>query len=70
MVYVAFSGGKDSTVLVDLVRKKALIPDAHLIPLVFLDAGLEYPECREFVKTFDNIIICTEIYHMMVLIKK
>jgi 3'-phosphoadenosine 5'-phosphosulfate sulfotransferase (PAPS reductase)/FAD synthetase len=49
-VYVSFSGGKDSTVLLDIVRN--LYPD---IPGVFVDTGLEYPEIRDFVKTFDNI---------------
>lgn len=50
-VYVAFSGGKDSTVLLDLVR--SLYPE---VPAVFVDTGLEYPEIRDFVKTFDNVI--------------
>lgn len=48
--YVSFSGGKDSTVLLDIVR--GLYPD---IEAVFVDTGLEYPEIRQFVKTFDNI---------------
>lgn len=50
-VYVAFSGGKDSTVLLSLVREE--FPD---VPAVFCDTGLEYPEIREFVKTIDNVI--------------
>lgn len=57
MVYVAFSGGKDSTVLLDLVRNKAFIPDAKDVPAVYFDTGLEYPETREFVRTFDNVVI-------------
>jgi 3'-phosphoadenosine 5'-phosphosulfate sulfotransferase (PAPS reductase)/FAD synthetase len=55
-IYVAFSGGKDSTVLLDIVRNRALIPDAKLIPACFSDTGLEYPEIRDFVKTIDNVI--------------
>lgn len=51
-VYVSFSGGKDSTVLLDIVRR--LYPD---VPAVFSDTGLEYPEIKEFVKTFSNVII-------------
>ena len=51
-VYVSFSGGKDSTVLLDIVRH--LYPD---VPAVFSDTGLEYPEIKEFVKTFPNVII-------------
>lgn len=49
-VYVSFSGGKDSTVLLDLARR--IYPD---IPAVFVDTGLEYPEIREFVKSIDNV---------------
>ena len=49
-VHVAFSGGKDSTVLLDLVRR--IYPD---VPAIFVDTGLEYPELREFVKTLHNV---------------
>jgi len=50
-VYVSFSGGKDSIVLLHQVRK--LYPE---VPAVFVDTGLEYPEIRSFVKTIDNVI--------------
>lgn len=49
-VYVSFSGGKDSTVLLDLARR--CYPD---IEAVFCDTGLEYPEIREFVKSKKNV---------------
>lgn len=49
-VYVSFSGGKDSTVLLDLVRSE--FPD---VPAVFVDTGLEFPEIRDFVKTILNV---------------
>ena len=49
-VYLSFSGGKDSTVLLALVRE--LYPD---VPAVFVDTGLEYPEIRDFVKTIHNV---------------
>ena len=49
-VYVSFSGGKDSTVLLDLVRR--IYPD---VSAVFIDTGLEYPELREFVKMIPNV---------------
>lgn len=49
-VYVSFSGGKDSTVLLHIAR--GIFPD---IKAMFLDTGLEYPEIRDFVKTFDNV---------------
>ncbi|MBO6181518.1 phosphoadenosine phosphosulfate reductase family protein [bacterium] len=51
-VYVSFSGGKDSSVLLHLVR--SLYPE---VPAVFVDTGLEYPEARKFIKSFDNVIV-------------
>lgn len=50
-VYVSFSGGKDSTVLLDLVRR--IYPE---VPAVFVDTGLEFPELRKFVKSIDNVV--------------
>lgn len=47
---VAFSGGKDSTVLLHIARK--LYPD---LKAVFANTGLEYPEILSFVRTFENI---------------
>ena len=49
-VYVSFSGGKDSTVLLTIARQ--LYPD---IKAAFVDTGLEYPEVREFVRTWDDV---------------
>lgn len=49
-VYGSFSGGKDSTVLLDIARQ--LYPN---IKAVFVDTGLEYPEIRLFVKTVSNV---------------
>lgn len=49
-VFVSFSGGKDSTVLLDLVRQ-----DYPNVKAVFFDTGLEYPEIREFIKGYDNV---------------
>lgn len=51
-VYVSFSGGKDSTVLLDIVRKS--YPN---IPAVFVDVPTQYPELREFAKTWKNVEI-------------
>lgn len=50
-VYVSFSGGKDSTVLLDLVRK--IYPD---VPAVFIDTGLEFPEIKQFALSQSNVI--------------
>lgn len=49
-VYVSFSGGKDSTAVLYLVRM--LYPD---VVAVFDDTALEYPEVREFVKSTPNV---------------
>lgn len=51
-VYVSFSGGKDSTVLLDIVR--SVYPE---VEAVFSDTGLEFPEIREFVKSKENVTI-------------
>ena len=46
-VYVAFSGGKDSTVLKHIVDHTSGVYD---VPAVFVNTGLEYPEIQRFVK--------------------
>lgn len=51
-VYASFSGGKDSAVLLDIVRK-----DYPNVEAVFVNTGLEYPEIVEFVKKTDNVTI-------------
>ena len=53
-VYIAFSGGKDSTVLLDLIRNEMGYKD---IPAVFVDVPTQFMELREFAKTFDNVEI-------------
>ena len=49
-IYVSCSGGKDSIVLLDIVRR--MYPEALA---VFCDTRLEYPEIRQFVKTIPNV---------------
>jgi 3'-phosphoadenosine 5'-phosphosulfate sulfotransferase (PAPS reductase)/FAD synthetase len=43
--FVAWSGGKDSTVVVDLARQV----DPH-IPVVFYDSGLQFPETLRYLE--------------------
>lgn len=50
-VYVSFSGGNDSLVMLHIIR--SMYPD---VKAVFVDTGVEFPEVRKFVKTFDNVI--------------
>lgn len=50
-VYVSFSGGADSTVLLQIAR--SIYPD---IPAVFVDTGVEFPEIREFVRSVKNVV--------------
>lgn len=51
--YVSFSGGKDSTVLLDLVRR---FVDKD-IKAVFCNTGNEYPEIVRFVRSTENVTI-------------
>lgn len=53
-VYVSFSGGKDSTVLLDIVRNRCGYKN---IPAVFVDVPTQYPELRSFAEKFDNVEI-------------
>ena len=45
--YVSYSGGKDSTVLLHIIR--SLGYDHERVPAVFCDTGLEFPELRRHV---------------------
>ena len=51
--YVAFSGGKDSTVLAYIAAQVCYLFKCKLV-LWFSDTGLEFPELREHVKTYGN----------------
>ena len=51
-VVVGFSGGKDSTVLLHLVR--SIFPDVRA---VFSNTGLEYPEIQKHVMSINNVDI-------------
>ena len=52
-VYISFSGGKDSTVLMDIIRNRMKCN----IPAFFVDVPTQYPELRDFAKTWDNVEI-------------
>jgi len=49
-VFIAFSGGKDSTVLLHIVRK--IYPE---VKAVFSNTGLEYPEIVKFAESFPGV---------------
>lgn len=49
-VYVAFSGGKDSTVLLHLSR--SMYPN---IKAVYANTGMDFPSVVKFVHTFENV---------------
>lgn len=51
MVYVSFSGGKDSTVLKHIVD--GMYDD---VPAVFVNTGLEYPEIQKFAMSQKNVV--------------
>ena len=51
MVYVSFSGGKDSTVLKHIVD--SMYDD---VPALFVNTGLEYPEIQRFAMSQQNVI--------------
>lgn len=64
-VYISFSGGKDSTVLLHLVRE-----EYKNIEAVFVNTGLEYPEIQKFVKSFSNVTILRPKMSFVEVIKK
>lgn len=51
MVYVSFSGGKDSTVLKHIVD--SMYDD---VPSLFVNTGLEYPEIQKFAMQQKNVV--------------
>lgn len=62
-VVVSFSGGKDSTALLHLVR--SIYPD---VKAVFCNTGLEYPEVFNHVLSFENVDIIKPdlLFHQVV----
>ena len=64
-IYVAFSGGKDSTVLLHIVR--SMYPD---VVAAFNNTGLEFPEIKQFVKKTENVVWLTPALNYQQTIKK
>lgn len=64
-VYISFSGGKDSTVLKHIAEEE--YPG---IKCVFVDTGLEYPEIKEFIKSFKNVETINPKISFLEVIKK
>lgn len=65
-VYVSFSGGKDSTVLLDIVRR-FVAPDCVA---VFCNTGNEFPEITRFIKSVDNVTTIRPKYTPKQIIEK
>jgi len=51
--YISFSGGKDSTVMLDIARRFV----RRDFPAVFCNTGNEFPEIVQFVRTFNDVEI-------------
>ena len=66
-VYISFSGGKDSTVLMDLVRNRCGYED---VKAMFVDIPTQFPELRHFVEKYDNVDIVTPKYNFFEVCEK
>lgn len=64
-VYVSFSGGKDSLVLLHLVR--SIYPE---VPAVFANTGIEFQEQVNFVRSFQNVTEVHPIKHFPKILKE
>ena len=61
--YISFSGGKDSTVLMDIIRNRM----GYNIPAMFVNVPTQFPELKQFAMTWDNVdIINPKISFMQV----
>ena len=65
-VYISFSGGKDSTVLMDIIRNKM----GENIPAVFVDVPTQFPELKEFATSWDNVEVLKPNVSFMDVCKK
>ena len=65
--YVSFSGGKDSTVLLDIVRNRMQYDS---IPAVFVDVPTQYPELKSFAQKESNLEILNPKFSFMQVCEK
>jgi len=65
-IFASFSGGKDSTVMLDLCRRFV----NKNIPAVFCNTGNEYPEVVKFVSSTDNVTVIRPEIHIRQIIEK
>jgi phosphoadenosine phosphosulfate reductase len=63
--YVAFSTGKDSTVVLRLVREQA--PN---VPAVYFDADCSFPESQQMLRQTDNVIVFPTIEPLLATFKR
>lgn len=64
--YISYSGGKDSGVMLDIIRR---FVDCN-IPAVFCNTGNEYPEVIKFVRQIENLITIHPKIHIRQVIEK
>ena len=71
-IYLAFSGGKDSTVVAKLCIMAQERFNLKKFPFMFSDTGIEFPEIRKFVRNYpyENIITVKPKMSFSEIIKK
>lgn len=65
-VYISYSGGKDSGVMLDIIRR---FVDKN-VPAVFCNTGNEFTETIKFVRQMENVIFIRPGIHIRQLIEK
>jgi 3'-phosphoadenosine 5'-phosphosulfate sulfotransferase (PAPS reductase)/FAD synthetase len=65
-IYCSFSGGKDSLVALDIIRRFI----DKTVPAVFCNTGNEYPETVKFVRQTDNLTTIRPDIHIQQIIEK
>ncbi|MDR0506799.1 MAG: phosphoadenosine phosphosulfate reductase family protein [Dysgonamonadaceae bacterium] len=65
-VAASYSGGKDSTVMLDIIRR---FVDKN-VPAVFCNTGNEFPEILQFVRRTDNVTVIRPEMNIQQIIEK